>query len=179
MPTRRGLVSYRAVQAIYQAARLKELSAVYGPNIVEIGGGMGRTAYYAVRNDLPGYTIIDLPLTAVAQAVFLTITLGDAAVAFSHEADRPDATVFLRSPWQLDGAFDIAFNADGLTEMDRSVAEDYLRFIAANCRAFLSINHEINEYRVTDLARSAGLRSIYRQPYWMRNGYVEELYVPS
>src|SRR5262245_26563231 len=45
--TSRGVASYRTFQAIYQAWRLLCLSRTIGQRIVEIGPGIGRTAYYA------------------------------------------------------------------------------------------------------------------------------------
>ena len=41
--TSRGIASYRAVQAIYQAIRVHALSRLYGSKVVEIGAGLGRT----------------------------------------------------------------------------------------------------------------------------------------
>lgn len=40
-------------------------------------------------------------------------------------------------------------------------------------RVFISINHEANDFTVAEL--TSRVRSV-RYPYWMRAGYVEELY---
>ena len=47
LATSRGVASQRALHAIYQAWRLKTLARVYGGRVLEIGAGLGRTAYYA------------------------------------------------------------------------------------------------------------------------------------
>jgi hypothetical protein len=44
----RGVISHRAVQALYQAWRLSQLRAfTKGGKTVEIGAGLGRTAWFA------------------------------------------------------------------------------------------------------------------------------------
>jgi len=72
--TSRGVVSHRAYHGIYQASLLKTLARYFGDRILEIGAGLGRTAYYAIRFGLRNYTIVDLPLANVAQASFLGMT---------------------------------------------------------------------------------------------------------
>ncbi|MFW8646002.1 hypothetical protein ACOJBO_42735 [Rhizobium beringeri] len=59
--TSRGIATERMFAAIYQAYRIRELRA---RDCLEIGGGMGRTAYYARQLGL-GYTIIDLLLVSM------------------------------------------------------------------------------------------------------------------
>ena len=47
MMTARGLATYRAIQALYQCYRVaQELFGDPNKSILEIGPGMGRTAYY-------------------------------------------------------------------------------------------------------------------------------------
>src|SRR5215467_14347762 len=75
--TSRGLASYRAIQAIYQAWRVLELTKhIKHPAILEIGPGLGRTAFYCHQAGLTNFTTIDLPLGVVAQAFFLGNALG-------------------------------------------------------------------------------------------------------
>ena len=161
------------MQAIYQAHRLKGCLSVIetGQSILEIGGGMGRTAYYAHRLDMVDYTIVDLPLALVGQACFLAGALGEDAVSLHGESR---AGICLRPPqWLKDNKrrFDIALNVDSLTEMSREYAEYYLSFIRTNCRSFLSINHEANDFTTQELAPDLFAS---RMPYPMRRGYVEE-----
>jgi hypothetical protein len=90
LATLRGTISYRAVQALYQAWRISHL--LTGRRVLEIGGGLGRTALYAWHSGIRDYTLIDLPLTGVAQAYFLGRSLGPDAICLFGE-DRPGIRV--------------------------------------------------------------------------------------
>ncbi|MBR0904596.1 hypothetical protein [Bradyrhizobium liaoningense] len=160
--TSRGVASYRAVQALYQAWRIATLA----PNgrICEIGGGLGRTAYYAMKMGMKTYSIVDLPLTGVSQAYFL-----GRLMTISLEGERQEP-VHLMPPEAYGIECDLVANFDSLTEMDQSSATAYLA--NAKARTFLSINHEANAFTVRDL--TAG-RRVHRSPCWLREGYVEEL----
>ena len=83
IPTSRGVISHRAVQALYQAWRLSQLRAfTKGGKTVEIGAGLGRTAWFASLFGLNDYTIVDLPMANVAQAYFLGRALGEIESCF-------------------------------------------------------------------------------------------------
>lgn len=151
--TKRGLASGRAVHAVYQA------SLLHG-RVLEIGGGLGRTAYYAQRFGITDYTIVDLPFTGISQGYFLAATLG----AHSVKLLSPDE--FFASA----ETYDVALNVDSLTELSQSVAEKYIAAIQARAERFISINHESNAFTVRDLL--GGRTS--RHPDWLRPGYVEE-----
>ena len=177
--TSRGVVSYRSLQAIYQSYRLTQLASEYGGKIIEIGAGLGRNAYYANRFGLTDYTIIDIPLTNVAQAAFLALTLGEKAVSLTSEAFSL-GQVRIRTPeWlhKTSESFDVALNVDSMVEIDETFAEEYGTFFSTRTKIFLSINHEANNHRVREIKTLASLRS-RRFPYWMRNGYAEEIYTP-
>jgi len=73
LPTPRGVASFRAIQSLYQAWLVASLVGEAG-SVVEIGAGTGRTAYYAHQIGITNYTIVDLPMTNVAQANFLSRT---------------------------------------------------------------------------------------------------------
>ncbi|OWK18514.1 hypothetical protein AJ88_06140 [Mesorhizobium amorphae CCBAU 01583] len=46
--SKRGVASYRAINSLYQAILLKRYAAgMPSPSVLDIGGGLGRTAYYA------------------------------------------------------------------------------------------------------------------------------------
>jgi len=180
--TRRGIIEFRAVQAIYQAWRLRSLTkAIDNPKILEIGGGLGKTAYYARFFGLKDYTIIDLPFTAVSQANYLMRVLGeDAVVLHGEAAGRPDQIKLLRPGAFIDSDqhYDIVLNADSLTEMGRPVADRYFGKIVQTTDLFLSINHEYNSYTVFEVACPFGnnIRSQHRHLYALRRGYLEELF---
>jgi hypothetical protein len=67
-------------------------------------------------------------------------------------------------------------NIDGFTEYGAETAATYFDVIRHISPRLLSVNHEANSYRFRDLVeRANGLANVQRYPYWMRNGYVEEL----
>lgn len=89
LPSSRGIITFRALQAVYQAWRLRQVASLagVGTDLIEIGAGVGRTAFYADRFGMGRYTIVDLPLSLVGQACFLGATLGEDAVSMLGEAD--------------------------------------------------------------------------------------------
>jgi SAM-dependent methyltransferase len=180
----RGLINHRALFAIYQAWRLL---AWAGGNerarILEIGAGSGRTAYYARKLGLRDYTIVDLPLSNVAQANFLGRVLDPSAVVLTNENDdaaRNDKIRIFGPAWFDASAehFDVALNADSITEMDRRRAVAYFEKLATCAGIFVSINHEANPFSAAELPTFAGVASRpTRYPYWLDDSYVEETFL--
>ena len=84
----RGVIAYRAVDALYQAWRVAQLLPGAG-RVVEIGAGLGRTAYYARLFGIDDYTLVDLPLTGISQAYFLGRILDPATIVL-HGENPPD-----------------------------------------------------------------------------------------
>ena len=177
LKTSRGIISDRAIQALYQAWRVSSIVKILGSSkVLEIGAGLGRNAYYARRFGVGQYTIVDIPTTQIAQASFLGRVCGEGSINLLGEQN--DAPIRLRSPaWLYETAetFDLVLNVDSLTELDHGTAVKYVEFARQNARAFLSINHEFNPSRVSALLKGAGMVPISRAPYWPRPGYVEEL----
>ena len=181
LKTPHGVASYRAVQAVYQAWRIKELAKhIRNPRVLEIGAGLGRTAYYARKLGIVDYTVIDIPITSISQGYFLGRTLGEDAVLLSGET-APDAAsrikvffpnVFLKG----NATYYLIINVDSLTEMDPVIARAYWARIQSLTDIFLSINHEDNPFTVREfIDASAKVMSAERQDFWMRRGYVEEV----
>ena len=160
--TPRGIAAHRSMYAIYQAWRVKQLAK--GP-VVEIGAGLGRTAYYAMRMGVTNYTIVDLPESNVLQRNFL-LRVGSPAKILSVEGYRENG----------EAPFDLLLNADGLTEMTEEMAEYYVKRFLRSGRIFLSINHEGNPFTVAGLVPLEG-HCLWRYPYALRAGYVEEVFV--
>jgi hypothetical protein len=179
LATGRGIASYRAVQSLYQAWRISQVLAERGgESVVEIGAGLGRTAYYSAAFGVQRYSIVDLPFTLVSSAYFLgrvfdedRITLyGEQARDYSFRLTIPSD--FLRSTERVD----LVVNFDSFTEIDRAVAAAYWQHVFSVSPALLSINHEANPFTVRDLYVAAPSRyRVSRHPCWMRRGYVEEL----
>ncbi|MBI1262900.1 MAG: hypothetical protein GC184_14375 [Rhizobiales bacterium] len=181
--TSRGIISPRALHAIYQAWRIRELvKDIAHPRILEIGGGMGRTAYYARSLGLHDYAIVDLPLAAVAQALFLMPTLGEDRVSMhGEEAGEMAETIKLHRPetfFNSDQSYDLIVNVDSMTEIGIDAALAYWEKIKRSTSRYLSINHEINPFTMAQIAREhpAGVIKYQRYPYGPRRGYVEEYF---
>lgn len=179
--TSRGVVTYRAVQALYQAWRIKKIvKDIPKPSILEIGGGLGRTAYYARAFGILDYTLIDLPITSISQGYFLGRTLGEDNVLLLGE-NEPDADSRIKvfSPNSFlngDDEYDLIVNVDSLTEMDPAIARAYWARIETATGKLLSINHEAGPFTVKELIDgSENVARAERQLYPMRAGYLEEL----
>jgi hypothetical protein len=176
-----GVMSYRAPQSIYQAWRIAKLvKGISNPRVLEIGGGLGRTAYYARHFGITDYTIIDIPVSSLAQGYFLGRVAGDDAVELYGEPASADSTSRIkllapRSFFEGKGNYDLIVNIDSLTEIGVTAARQYWDAIQGRTKTFLSINHEANEFTVLDLIRESGhVARSSRMPYGMRRGYVEE-----
>lgn len=180
LKTSRGTVSFRAIQSIYQAWRLCTLLAET-PNyaVLEIGPGMGRTAFYAYRSGLTDYTTLDLPLGVIAQACFLAAVLGSEAIWLLGD-DAAFATNRIRlfsSKKYLSDRFSLVLQADGLTEMPPAIAIDYAFWIGRHADRFLSINHGKNPFLVSEVVSlTLACAPTDRRKYPVRDGYAEELF---
>jgi hypothetical protein len=176
--TNRGIVSYRVPQALYQAWRISKLvEGMPNPKILEIGGGLGRTAFYARQFGIRNYTIIDIPVSSLAQGYFLGRTLGDEAVSLFGENAAENQIKIMPPGFFIEGTerYDLVVNVDSLTEIGRAAADQYWSAIRTRAGKFLSINHEANEFTVAQLIREAKPIRTSRMPYWMRRGFVEEV----
>jgi hypothetical protein len=180
--TKRGISSYRAPHALYQAWRIWQVvRRIKSPRVLEIGGGLGRTAYYARKFGVLDYTIIDIPMSLVAQANFLGRTVGPNQLQLHGERKIRASCIKLLPPREfltMIKGYDLILNVDSLTEMARETAQAYCNAIHQCARAFLSINHEGLPFTVAELMPHGFDQ---RSPYWMRPGYVEEvsLQVPA
>ena len=168
--SRRGIISYRPLQAIYQAFRLKSLGAA---KVMEIGAGLGRTAYYAHRMGIRDYTIVDIPLSNVAQSHFLSRALGADEVSLPGEERAAIRILGPSFVAATEERFDVVLNVDSLSEMDPEIATAYVAFARKAAATLVSINREwADRPRIADLVKDA---TVLRMPYWMRDGYVEEI----
>jgi hypothetical protein len=178
--TTRGIASYRAIQAIYQAWRVLSLLAdCKERSVIEIGPGMGRTAYYAYLAGLTNYTTVDLPMGIVAQACFLGAALGPEKIWMPGDDEqlaegRIKLLIAGDKPNQMHG---LALNSDSLTEMPLRAALDYMNWIRQHSRLFLSINHDGNLFTVEQIS-TKWFKPAERHPYPLEERYMEEVYVP-
>lgn len=185
--TSHGPLHYRHLNALYAALRMRSLLPAYG-GICEYGGGLGLGAYYANRLGFADYTLMDLPLVNVFSGYFLIGTLGGDAVRLYGENERTPAVNVLPY-WHCmiapSSAYSLALNQDSFPEIDPSLVLEYFRQIRrTTAEYFLSINQEAqasmgtrSQNSVPDLLRgNDGFHRMYRMRYWLREGYVEELY---
>jgi hypothetical protein len=149
-----ALESARAVHARHQLDQLQAaLASINGTSVVEIGPGVGHCAFFAHRAGID-YTTIDLPLGMVAQACFLGHAVGpqniwldgDPGVGARNQVKLFSAAHLPRGP------FDVALNVDSMTEMSLAAALDYIAWINSHARLFVSMNHEINAFTISDVA---------------------------
>jgi hypothetical protein len=181
--TSRGLAAVRALNALYQTYRIRqELGGAERKSVIEIGPGMARTAYYSWVSGIRDYTTIDLPLGVAAQAWFLGAVLGpealwmigdDPALAQGRIRLLPSTI-----PLHLEAPVGLVLNADSITEMGELESARYATWIANHAEVFLSINHEANPPTIAALAhRFLSHAKVRRFPYWMRRGWIEEVFV--
>jgi len=174
--TSRGIISSRALAALYQTWRIKTLTmASDQPKVLEIGAGLGRTAYYSYKAGIRDYTIIDLPMANIAQANFLGRVLPARTISLAGERDRGKIRIE-DVTWApaADEPFDLIMNIDSLTEMDRGHAERYMEIIKDRTCVFFSVNKETNSFSVKELLSVTGKTTI-RNKYCLRAGYIEEI----
>jgi putative sugar O-methyltransferase len=184
LETDRGVLGERALNALYGAWRVKQLTAgVAAPRVLEIGAGLGRLAAYCHRMGVTDYWIVDVPLTSLAHGHFLAHSLGADRIVLDGEPNasaRKDAVKIL-NPERFFAdqflKFDLVINVDSLTELGKDVATSYFRRAAERSPILFSVNHEVNPFRVFDLQNEPRLFDrVDRQPYWLRSGYVEEVF---
>jgi hypothetical protein len=144
----------------------------------------------AHRAGVRRYAIFDLPWVNALQGYFLIRTLPEGTVRL-HGEDAGDVRVL--PYWKLDdepaGSCDVLVNTDSLPEMGHATAKGYLPKVRRVTRGvFLSVNQEAKaevpgvgpQQCVAELvAEAGGFRAESRQRYWMRQGYVEEVYRPT
>lgn len=185
LPTKRGIVTFRAAQALYQSWRINELCKnIENPKILEIGAGLGRNAYFCKKMyNLENFTIVDLPLTNISQTLFLTYALGKENIVLYGEDFKNSENktkilpfeIFLDENYQE--KYDLIINIDSITEMKFGTAQQYWEKIENYSSKFLSINHDCNGFTMNTLhSQSNKIKNYYKYPYWLRRGYAEEIF---
>jgi hypothetical protein len=187
--TTQAVVNARTIDALYIANRIVETLARFRlEGVTEIGGGAGLVAYYCANLGITPYKIVDLPTMNAVQA--FTLRGVRKLRLFGESTKYPD--VDLTPTWDFslpsDTPYDLLVNIDSLPEIETTAALNYLRDARKHgYRYFLSINQESadqvgtwSQGRVNALASQVGgYRRLARHRYWMRPGYVEEIYAIS
>jgi len=196
--SRRGLFHDRDLHAQYAAWSMREFAGK-GASVCEIGGGAGKAAFWATRFDLGSYVILDLPHINVLQGYYLLKTLSkDKVQLFGEKLSEPVVKVLPHFEKESFGKnqFDMVFTQDSLPEINHDNAVEYIEWASRVSRKWLySINQEAavsynetfwdeaddnNDPRQNIVGNlvmlSRGFKRISRTPYWLRKGYVTELF---
>jgi hypothetical protein len=178
--TQSGLFHYRHINSLYSAIRLKELEG-RDSQCLEIGGGVGITAMYAHRLGIKNYTMLDLPITCLLAGNYLLNSLGLNNVSLFGE--QQDAQIKILPYWECENLpndhFNITLNQDSFPEIADNLLQEYLKQIKRVTKGyFLSINHEVFSPRTVNnlVSEWTNFTKLYRSKYWIREGYVEELW---
>lgn len=159
---RHGYFSDRDIMALGVAIRIQESYwKSKDISICDVGSGLGYLPFYLKQLGFTNITHVDIPTITVAAKYFMKI-------------NDPDFDLKYISPKEFDGKYDLVINFDGLTTYNRDDADEYASKISKNCKHFLSINREIDEFKVSDIMN---MNRITRNPFWYRRGYIEEDYV--
>lgn len=181
--TSKGILSIREIQAIYQAYRIKEIIKLKKykiKNVLEFGGGLGRTAYYCYKFGIKDYTSVDLLVPRICQLNYLSRLLNSKKIIAKPQLSNfYKKNIKLVSPeflFSKNIKFDLAFNSDSFTEIDIINQKKYARYLKKNSKIFFSINHEYNLYKVSDFFNTKNPDKYSRNLYWLRKGYLEEIF---
>ncbi len=179
--TSKGILQIREIQAIYQAFKIHEIlkhNKFRNKNVLEFGGGMGRTAYYCYRLGIKNYTLVDLLVPRICQINYLSRLINEKKIILNPKKDDFNKqNIKIISPdflFSKNFKFDLVFNSDSFTEIDLINQKKYEKYLLKNSKIFFSINHENNNYRVRDFFKNINSLNYSRNLYWLRRGYVEE-----
>jgi hypothetical protein len=165
--------------------------------VFEIGGGFGLCSYYfSLMNPACRYTIYDLPMVNFIQGFYLAQALDADSVSFFGEEKKGRIDLCPSSQFgdqNLENG--LIFSQDVFPELDPAIIDQYLdKILHSNSRYFLTINHdkkylipnynsELSEhsdrsefYFKSQLEQAFRDQLIYRSRYWIRKGYLEELF---
>jgi hypothetical protein len=184
-----NVLDARAAEDAYCAHRLRGMVPDHTNAVVaEIGAGFGGLALQGIRTGFRRYITFDLPLVTLLQGYFLMQVFGPDNVGLFGE-DAGDRRIVLLPYWEFTNAdhdFDLVVNRDSISEMPPPAAITYLKEVFRRGVPFLSINQEsqaesgqadIPQLHVAKMARlHSDLVRTDRRIYWLRRGYVEEVY---
>jgi hypothetical protein len=182
--TTQGPIHYRHINALYLAMRIFQMIGA-GGRIAEFGGGIGLAAYYLRGWGQRDITLYDIPVTNMLSGFFLIGALGQDAVCLEGEPMHEDR-IKIRAGWNCteapDRHFKLVANQDAFPEMNRLMFDAYVREIKRTSKFLLHINTEagpaIQQVPVAKILNADNeLSRVARSPYWLRRGYVEEVYL--
>lgn len=178
----RGIIRTRALWGLYLAWRSNQLKA---NSVLELGGGLGYAAFYSSLFGVSHYTIVDLPLTLIASGHFLASCGFEKNIKLyglpdkEHGREASGIKFDLIPPqgFPVNHKYDLVINMDSFPEFGESIARVYANKIKKVSKKFLSINHEGEKYTVRELfINDPDVINYTRTPFWLRKGYVEEIF---
>lgn len=193
------LLTQEDLEHLYAALRIKEYLTHLGLlkesnkfNFLEIGGGYGglcRWLNIILEKNINTYTIVDLPLISQIQAFFLSSFFEKDNVVLANEKNNLNSKIILKTDLEYlndtENNYNIVLNQNSMPEMTDEIVEEYLNKISNdNLKYFISFNHEaisthFNQKQVSVreiCEKNLKLNLILRNPSFMRNGYLEEIY---
>ena len=178
-----NLYDSKTPEDAYIASRVKSFDV---SSVEEIGGGYGGVAFQLARYGIRS-TVFDIPVAGVLQGFYLGKALGTHSVNLAGEQNWSALVQIL--PWPIfferPMSSSLVFNRDSMAEFRADIAQSYCSEMKRRKSLFLSINQEVegpsgdpgvNQINVAQTAKSVGFTRVSRNCYWMRRGYVEELF---
>jgi hypothetical protein len=131
-----------------------------------------------------------LPLVSQIQAFFLSSFFEKDNVVLANEKNNLNSKIILKTDLEFlndnnDNNYNIVLNQNSMPEMTDEIVEEYLSRISNdNLKYFFSFNHEaisthFNQQQVSVreiCEKNPKLNLVLRNPSFMRNGYLEEVY---
>ena len=174
------MVCFRTINAFFHSIYcLRYLKSFNCTRFIEIGGGIGRTLINISNQKIESFSI-DLPLSLVAQALYISAAIGEDKFLFENEVSKSykNDIIYLMTPnsfAKIVNETTFVLNVDSLTEMDQHSASEYVQIITSKSSCFLSINHEENNFTVNHLFRNDKKPLVrYEDSNW--KGYMHELF---
>jgi len=191
--TRRGFFNNRDMYYIYISIRIKDICKnINQPSICEIGGGLGLLCYYLDMFGIKDFTSVDIISTSLFSSYFLMRNMEERQFADNFTADKTSIKILSPEDFlNISGKkFDVLINCDSFPEIDKKTIIKYLEKIRESCDNFFSINQEASNvmYKngpkqnivhklISELSpHNREFHNISRNLFWIRRGYVEELY---
>lgn len=186
-----GLLTHRHVIGLGYLREIQNVLRTSGrkySQIVEIGGGLGRTAYHAAKDIGLPYTVIDLPAVSVTQHALLTANGVNSRLWPGQPSGQPGSVSLLNAfakhkPAHFENALFVNF--DSFVEMGRETQNSYFSLIRKAGGDLLSVNHEANkkmtregDHQNWDISRISkqGYQASARNVFWEREGYITQLF---
>src|SRR5207248_2501785 len=141
--------------------------------------------YYAYKLGIRDYSIFDLPYINVLQGYFLLKALPNSVSLYGEKQKAIKIMPDFMFGKSLKNRFDLVLNADSFPEINIETVRNYLKDIKKNTKKYLLIINQEGESSFAAIKQSVvskivldigGFSKVYRFPFWVRKGYVEELY---